>query len=92
MEQQKENKLMLILWNQKTFAGRYAKEESSKEFLLNAVEMLNLVNPQNGGVAVLGLRLGNMEIPKEGIIRVEMDKFSLYWEPYFRTVSGLKAV
>lgn len=92
-----ENKLKAIIFinvqGGKIIVGKYTTEEIYDEHhivLVDAVEMLSMVNPQ-GGVMIVGLALGNFSLMTDltNIAVVDINKKSCYWNPYYGITTGL---
>lgn len=78
----------------KTIVGKYSETKVTDKrvqiTLVDAVEMLSMVNPQ-GGVMIVGLALGDYRIitNRENIAVIDVHKKSCYWGPYYGVTSGI---
>jgi len=83
--------LAIIISHNKLFVGRFREnpDEEKQDSLINAVEMLTIMDPK-GGLLIIGNRFGDIFIPEEALVAT-MTKDSNYYDSYFKTTAGITA-
>jgi len=83
--------LSIIVSHGKVFVGRFRENpnEEMQDSLINAVEMLTMVDPQQG-LLIMGNKFGDIFIPDDALVAT-IAKDGSYYEPYFKTVAGIIA-
>ncbi len=84
------NDITMIIIGGKMFAGKWAESENGKSLLVEAIEYVQMLNPQHGMV-ISGSILGDIAVPEDAIV-ITLSKDSPYYQQYFKTNANIHGV